>query len=229
MVRKFRRNNEAPQKSFRDKETSENCYGLKDLNQSTTRDLDLTREKLNCSNYESKSSSSVKSNNNYNKNIHETHISTCNSNQNSIKSCQNDGSIYGSIRLKNSNSINSRPNFNRKSVINKRKLTITLCLISIAFFFCQLPIRFFQIFNIFYEFESLGVEEHDYNKFKIINIIFLSTKLLYFLHGMSNPLVYNLMSTKFRNSFKKVIFCRIAFNLILKNNTQPKLVSPLFD
>ncbi len=56
MVRKFRRNNEASQKSFRDKETSENCYGLKELNQSTTRDLDLTREKLNCSNYESKSS-----------------------------------------------------------------------------------------------------------------------------------------------------------------------------
>ena len=128
---------------------------------------------------------------------------------------------------------NSKVKFNMesrtKSVVAKRKLTITLCLISIAFFFCQLPIRCFQIFNIFYEFESSNVEENDYIKFKILNIIFLFTKLLYFLHGMSNPIIYNLMSTKFRKSFKRVIFCRIFLGHMFKKRREPKFSSPLFD
>lgn len=223
VTKKFRRNGESSRKFTRDEDIPENSYSLKNLQETLVRENDSNKEKLHYSRCESKSSNSIKSNNN--NNSHEANFST----QNSINARQSEGSMYGSIRLKGSNSI-MRPNFNsKKSIITKRKLTITLCLISIAFFFCQLPIRGFQIFNIFYEFESLGVEEHDYIKFKIINIIFLFTKLLYFLHGMSNPIIYNLMSTKFRKSFKKVIFCRIAFNHILKRNTQPKLESPLFD
>ena len=79
-----------------------------------------------------------------------------------------------------------------KNLIAKRNQTITICLISLAFFFCQIPIKVFQIFNAFYVFENSTQPADALFRFKIMNIIFLSTKLLYFLHGMSNPIMYEL-------------------------------------
>lgn len=92
------------------------------------------------------------------------------------------------------------------NLVAKRKQTITLCLISLAFFFCQIPIRLFQIFNTFYVFPETDEDKH--TKFKYLNALFLVSKMLYFLHGTSNPIIYNLMSTKFSKSFKSVIFCK---------------------
>jgi hypothetical protein len=77
-----------------------------------------------------------------------------------------------------------------KNLIAKRNQTITICLISLAFFFCQIPIKIFQIFNSFYEFKSESEStDEDLIRFKIMNIIFLSTKLLFYLHGCSNPIM----------------------------------------
>ena len=50
--------------------------------------------------------------------------------------------------------------------------------------------------------------ENDIWRFKVMNAIFLFTKFLYFLHGMSNPIIYNLMSTKFNRSFRNVVLCK---------------------
>lgn len=96
---------------------------------------------------------------------------------------------------------------NYSQLISKRKQTITICLVSLAFFFCQIPIKCFQIFNSFYKFKNVS-HEQDMERFKIMNIIFLSTKLLFYLHTMSNPIIYNLMSSKFSQSFRNVILCK---------------------
>lgn len=109
---------------------------------------------------------------------------------------------------------------NSNNLIAKRKQTITLCLVSLTFFFCQIPVKIFQIFNSFYQFESVS-EEYDVMIFKRMNIIFLLSKLLYYLHSMSNPIIYNLMSTKFNRSFKNVIFCK-PINNYKKNGFQQK-------
>lgn len=105
--------------------------------------------------------------------------------------------------------VNSVISSNRSfsSLILKRKQTITICLVSLAFYFCQIPLKIFQLFNIFYKFENTSAE-NDMIRFRIMNIIFLTTKFLYFLHGMSNPIIYNLMSTKFRHSFSNIVLCR---------------------
>lgn len=116
--------------------------------------------------------------------------------------------------LLNYNCKKSPDSFRANRFMAKRKQTTTICLISLAFFFCQIPVRLFQIFNTFYEFESSN-SDYDVYKFKILNIIFLSSKLLYYLHGMSNPIIYNLMSTKFSRSFKNVIFCK-NYNEIIR-------------
>jgi hypothetical protein len=114
---------------------------------------------------------------------------------------------HNSVTKSSGNSVKDENTLYTKNLIIKRKQTITLCLISLAFFSCQIPIKAFQMFNLFYIFQ-----EADPFKFKIIDIIFLSCKLLYFFHGMSNPIIYNLMSTKFRRSFKNAILCKALNN-----------------
>lgn len=93
-------------------------------------------------------------------------------------------------------------------LIAKRKQTIMICLISLAFYICQIPIKLFQMFNTFYTFQEDVPEEQAAWRFHALNIVFLSAKLLFFLHGMSNPIIYNLMSSKFHQSFRKVILCK---------------------
>lgn len=71
-----------------------------------------------------------------------------------------------------------------QSLVAKRNQTITLCLVSLAFFFCQMPIKAFQIFNSFYVFDNTS-----FTFFRVMNVIFFLSKFLFFLHGMSNPIM----------------------------------------
>jgi hypothetical protein len=64
-----------------------------------------------------------------------------------------------------------------------------------------------------YEFETAEGDEDQFDdpsasQFKILNFIFLTVKLMYCLQGLSNPIIYNLMSSKFYGSFKSVILCK---------------------
>lgn len=108
----------------------------------------------------------------------------------------------------NSSHKSSSNNNNYSQLISKRKQTIMICFVSLAFFICQLPIKVFQMFNTFYEWQPAANQEVASRRFFVLNMIFLCTKLLYFLHGMSNPIIYNLMSTKFNESFRNVILCK---------------------
>jgi hypothetical protein len=87
----------------------------------------------------------------------------------------------------------------------KFQMTKTICFVTLAFFFCQLPIKLFLLFNLFFESNTI---KPDHLSFKIINTIFLVSKLLFYLHGISNPIIYNVMSKSFKNSFGKVIVCQ---------------------
>lgn len=80
----------------------------------------------------------------------------------------------------------------------KRRQTISICFVSLIFFFCVIPIKLFQILKFMIDIDNL----------EITHTIFLISKLLFYTHIMSNPIVYNLMSTKFSRSFKNVLFCK---------------------
>jgi hypothetical protein len=80
----------------------------------------------------------------------------------------------------------------------KRRQTISICLVSLFFFFCVIPIKLFQVLKFVINIENL----------EITHSVFLFSKLLFYTHIMSNPIVYNLMSSKFSRSFRKVLFCK---------------------
>lgn len=106
--------------------------------------------------------------------------------------------------------------FCTKNLIRKRRQTIILCTVTMTFFFCQIPIKIFQIFNTFYEWSA-----SDDSQFKMLNIIFLTTKLIYCFHPMSNPIIYNLMSSKFSRSYRKVLLCKSLSGSYSMKEKQP--------
>ena len=130
--------------------------------------------------------------------------------------CSNSISRCESLRLSIKSTKNLDPkkdeykschSYYSNNLLAKRKQTITICLISLAFFFCQLPIKIFQLFNTYYTLNPSSVY-HLEILFPFLNSVFMISKFLFFLHSLSNPIIYNLMSSKFSSSFKNVILCK---------------------
>jgi hypothetical protein len=83
---------------------------------------------------------------------------------------------------------------------NKLSSTIKISLVTIFFFFCQLPIRVF-ICWLYYSTYFLVFQKFDHENFKLIDQISNVATLVYFLHCISNPIIYNILSYKFRTAF----------------------------
>ena len=103
---------------------------------------------------------------------------------------------------------NSNSTFNSKKM-NKKKMnfTIFISLITLIFFCCQLPLRIFltwSYFKSYYSFsmtEESEIETESELHIYIINMISYGTTLIYFLHCISNPIIYNILSIRFRKAF----------------------------
>ena len=109
--------------------------------------------------------------------------------------------------LRNDSSVSlfvNKPCFkNEKS--NKLKLTMIISSITIVFFCFQLPVRLFLCWSYLNHYlttyvwnDFFTVDQYYVN---IIDLFSNISSLIYFLHCISNPIIYNLISTKFRQSF----------------------------
>ena len=128
-------------------------------------------------------------------------------------------SLYSNNRLDSSSqNIEDRLSFNkdlsckkisilsRSSLsIQKSNLTIIFLIMAIVFFCCQLPVRIFQCWSYLHFYTSSKnagegvVEQLSELELKFINILSQALSLIYFLHCISNPIIYNIQSSKFRN------------------------------
>jgi hypothetical protein len=104
-----------------------------------------------------------------------------------------------------------------KSCNERKRFTMIILFVTVAFFCCQLPVRIFIIWSFKHHFNKSELEGSNSNSSNIslsgnefnyeqINIISFTGRLIYFLHGISNPLIYNISSSKFRRSFFS-LFC----------------------
>ena len=112
--------------------------------------------------------------------------------------------------LNNSSQIPERISLNsfRKNAQNKLKAAIKFSLVSLVFICCQMPIRVFLCWSYYNTYLSLlDIERDDVNEkqFRLINSISNLTKLVFFLHCISNPIIYYVLSIKFRTAFLKFI------------------------
>jgi hypothetical protein len=93
----------------------------------------------------------------------------------------------------------------KNNTINKFKFTIIISSITIVFFCFQLPVRIFLCWSYLNHYllkfvwnEGLIIDDSNVN---IIHLISHITSLVYFLHCISNPIIYNVVSNKFRKAF----------------------------
>ena len=92
------------------------------------------------------------------------------------------------------------------SYSNKIKLTRIISLITLAFFSFHLPVRIFLCWSYFRDyFESIESIERSKQAISSINLLSHIATLVYFLHCISNPIIYNVFSIKFRKAFMKLI------------------------
>lgn len=96
----------------------------------------------------------------------------------------------------------------RKNAQNKLKAVIKFSLVTLVFICCQMPIRVFLCWSYYNTYLSLNDIERDNvneKRFRLINLISNLTKLVFFLHCISNPIIYYVLSIKFRTAFLKFI------------------------
>lgn len=138
---------------------------------------------------------------------------------NSIKSeCELNKCIYSSKPISSNHLIvNKNQSIKSKySSYNKINFTIVISLITLIFFCCQLPIRIFILWSNFRQYYSppLFINNSATNDINLITIISDITTTIYFFHCISNPIIYNLLSAKFRRAFltlgitKNTFLCR---------------------
>ena len=99
------------------------------------------------------------------------------------------------------------------SYADKIKLTRIISLITMTFFCCHLPVRIFLVWAYLSHYvdpiditiiQNESIKESN-NFFSFINLLSHLTTLVYFLHCISNPIIYNVFSIKFRKAFMKLI------------------------
>lgn len=88
----------------------------------------------------------------------------------------------------------------------KRQIINILTSIVLLFFVCHLPYRVLGIWMTFgsgREIRNLGFETY-YN-------ILYSSRIMFYLNHAANPIIYNFVSTKFRNALKYMITAKTAY------------------
>ena len=126
-------------------------------------------------------------------------------------------------KILNLKALNSNPRSSilaHQKLVRERRLSITLSLISVIFYCCQLPTRLFLCWSYINDTMEIDYEISDaksLESFNLFNILSHVFALVYFLHCVANPVIYNLLSSKFRKSFMSVFNIRIdnSFSLTL--------------
>lgn len=109
----------------------------------------------------------------------------------------------GQVQVRTRN--NSRP-FVRSSTRthnSRRQVIYMLITIIILFFICLLPIKVIALWSIFGSHkakENLDLEGY-------LNVMYF-TRIMFYLNSAGNPVLYNIVSTKFRDACRRALHCR---------------------
>jgi hypothetical protein len=102
----------------------------------------------------------------------------------------------------------------RESRSTYTNFTTIISLVTLIFFCCHVPVRIFLVWSYFKHYlappiidpyESSQSPAAVSQELRTINLISDITKLIYYLHCISNPIIYNIVSIKFRKAFLSLI------------------------
>lgn len=96
---------------------------------------------------------------------------------------------------------------NSQTLRTRKQVIVMLAIIIVLFFVCLLPLRVFTLWNVYSsdsEKNSLGFERYMH--------VLSFARIMHYINSAINPVVYNVVSTKFRSAFLRTV-CRRAFAL----------------
>lgn len=126
------------------------------------------------------------------------------------------GIIAKNLVTKSGTRMKIRPNKPELSLKARRQVVMMLGAVVFSFFICLLPFRAFTLWIIFSSQTSvisLGIE-------KFYGILYFS-RIMVYLNSAINPILYNLMSSKFRKGFFKIwkiCYSKVCCGEISKSN-----------
>ncbi|KAI1303099.1 Thyrotropin-releasing hormone receptor [Halotydeus destructor] len=96
----------------------------------------------------------------------------------------------------------------------RRQVVLMLAAVVACFFICLLPFRLLTIWLIFStpdQISSLGMEAY--------YTLLYACRIMLYLNSAVNPILYNLISSKFRDAFMTVLCCKRPNRLLLRQST----------
>ena len=97
--------------------------------------------------------------------------------------------------------------------VHRRQVVCMLILVMVAFFLCLAPLRIFVIWYVFSPLRqklALGVERY-------LHIISFS-RVMFYINSAVNPIIYQMVSTKFKDAFRRTICREQGTNNVLNNS-----------
>ncbi|CAH1099591.1 unnamed protein product [Psylliodes chrysocephalus] len=111
--------------------------------------------------------------------------------------------ILVGIRLKSSNNINKLSTHARMQRKSSWKVVKMLVAVVVAFFVCWAPFHLQRLTSIYQK----PTEETQETHLKIYAMITYISGILYYMSATVNPILYNIMSVKFRDAFRETFSC----------------------
>ena len=99
--------------------------------------------------------------------------------------------------------LNSEYEANRRFVAARKQVVYMLIAIILFFFICLVPIRVFILWYVFSPIESKDRLGHE----QFLNILSFARTMM-FVNSAGNPILYNIVSSKFREACMKTLGCR---------------------
>ena len=92
----------------------------------------------------------------------------------------------------------------KKKIESKLKHTINISILSVIFYCFQLPARLILCWSYLNDTVELKYESSNSQSLSLFDFLLHLVILVYYLHCVSNPFIYNMLSSKFRKSFLKL-------------------------
>ena len=99
----------------------------------------------------------------------------------------------------NKNSTNPRTALSMKL---RKQVVLMLIIVTAIFFLCLTPFKIVSLWVVFVPVQKLN----DFGLENYLNLLWFA-RIMYYLNSSTNPVVYNLVSTRFRNYFRRAVPC----------------------
>ena len=89
------------------------------------------------------------------------------------------------------------------SILRSRKQVVTMLVTVVVFFFaCMMP---FKVLTLWLT--ALPVDVFDVIDLETYFILVYFSRVMFYINSAINPILYNIMSSKFREGFRRVFYC----------------------